>query len=152
MLDKLLQKYPGAETYVNEDCRLPELKDRSCDVIVSTLTIAHMKDVMGPFGEWNRVLKPQGRIILTDYHPALLAMGAQRTFRHEGKTIALVNYVHGIDRIREVAKQLGWEELRFRERVIDETMRVYYERQGALSVYEKFVETPVIYGICWEKT
>ena len=82
MLKILQQKFPGAETHhlVNDELR--ELKNESCDIIFSTLTIAHIKHAKKALQEWNRILKPGGEIIITDYHPVALAKGGKRTFSY----------------------------------------------------------------------
>ena len=69
MLEILKQKFPVAETHLLKNNMLDQLKNNSCDIIISTLTIAHIKNAEAAINEWNRVLKPGGYIILTDYHP-----------------------------------------------------------------------------------
>ncbi len=151
MLDKLKQKFPGAETHVIVDHVLPGLEDNSCDLIISTLTIAHIPAIEKAMLEWNRVLKPGGEIIITDYHPEALARGGKRTFRHEGKLVAVKNYIHSVKKMRLLAKQLQFKELRFAERVINDSVKGYYERQNALLLFEQFREVPIIYGIHLKK-
>lgn len=147
MLAILKQKYPEAETYLVNDIHLPVLENESCDLVISTLTLAHIQDLEGALKEWNRILKPGASMMITDYHPAALARGAQRTFRVNEQTIAIRNYVHSIGKLKELAGQLQLRTLRFIERKIDEEVRHYYEKQHAVSIYEKFYGTPIIYGI-----
>ena len=147
MLDKLKQKFPGADTHVIKDHLLPGLENNSCDLIISTLAIAHIPSLEKALLEWNRVLKQGGEIIITDYHPEALAKGGKRTFRHEGRWVAVKNYIHPVEKLRLLAKQLQFEELRFTERVIDDSVKGYYERQNALRLFEQFKDVPIIYGI-----
>jgi ubiquinone/menaquinone biosynthesis C-methylase UbiE len=151
MLAKLKEKYPAAETFLLKDELLPELPTASCDLVISTLAIAHIEKLQTTLQEWNRVLKPDGEIIITDYHPEALAKGGKRTFKLEGKIIAVKNYIHTIDQLRVLTRQLGWTELRFTERVIDDSVKGYYERQNALSLFESFRDIPIIYGIHLKK-
>src|SRR6185312_10935044 len=69
MLQMLKQKFPGAETHKLQDDHLTGLENNGCDVIVSTLALAHILHPENAFNEWYRVLKPGGEIIITDYHP-----------------------------------------------------------------------------------
>jgi ubiquinone/menaquinone biosynthesis C-methylase UbiE len=147
MIEQLKNKFPQAETFLLRDNKMPAIENNSCDIVVSTLAIAHIEEIEDAFGEWNRVLKPGGVIILTDYHPEALAKGANRTFRHRGKLISVRNYVHPVEKVRMLAKQLHWKELRLTERIINDQVKHYYEQQNALLVYEKFRNTPIIYGI-----
>ncbi len=151
MLNKLKEKFPGAETFLLKEELLPELADGSCDVIVSTLAVAHIAAVENAFREWDRVLRPGGELIITDYHPEALTKGGKRTFKHEGKTVAVKNHIHSIEKIRGLTKQLGWKEIRFTERVIDDSVKGYYERQHALELFDSFINVPIIYGIYLKK-
>lgn len=151
MLGKLTEKYPGAETNVLKNNRLDGLEDQSVDLIISTLTIAHIENIETAFFEWNRVLKPGGEIFITENHPEALARGGQRTFKHDGKLIAVRNYIHFFEKIRTLAGQLGWKEIRFTEKVIDDSVKHYYERKNALGTFEKFRGVPVFYGIHLKK-
>jgi ubiquinone/menaquinone biosynthesis C-methylase UbiE len=109
--------------------------------------MAHIPDIRSAFREWIRLLKPGGELILTDYHPAALARGGQRTFREGKRVIAIRNHIYPIAKIRRICRQLGLLELRVMERMIDDTMRHYYEKQGAMPIFERFRGVPIIYGL-----
>lgn len=151
MLKKLKEKFPHATTHLLSGNKLPELQDESVDCVLSTLTIAHIQNAEQALREWNRVLKPGGTMIITDYHPEVLAKGGKRTFSYHEKTIAIKNYVHTIDDIKEATGQLGLQVLRLVEKPIDESAKHFYEAQNAINVYETWKGTPVIYGILLKK-
>jgi len=151
MLKMLQQKFPGAETHLLLNDTLSQLKDESCDIVISTLTIAHIKNASAAIADWRRVLKPHGYIIITDYHPFVLARGGKRTFKHNNKTIAVTNYVHTIESIKAIAGQLHLQQLRLIEKVIDESSKPYYEKQHAIDVFEKWKGSPIIYGMLLKK-
>jgi ubiquinone/menaquinone biosynthesis C-methylase UbiE len=147
MLTMLQQKFPQAITHIIQNDSLQPLADNSCDLLISTLTIAHIENAAAALQEWNRVLKPGGCMIITDYHPAALEKGAKRTFKHGDTLVAIKNYVHTIADITTTAKQLKLSSERLIEKNINDSMRPYYEKQGALAVYEAWKGTPVIYGL-----
>jgi len=152
MLKMLKEKFPMAETHHLKNDQLKELENESCDIIFSTLTIAHIENAEKALQEWNRILRSGGEIIITDFHPTALAKGAKRTFYHNGKTIAVKNYVHSIDKLKGIARQLHWEVLRLIEKSIEESARPFYEKQNALQVYESWKGMPIIYGIHLKKS
>lgn len=80
MLNMLQQKFPQAKTHHLVNDELEGLEKESCDIIFATLTIADIEHAEKALEEWNRVLKPGGEMIITDYHPAALAKGGKRTF------------------------------------------------------------------------
>jgi ubiquinone/menaquinone biosynthesis C-methylase UbiE len=151
MLRMLREKYPAAETYLLHDNSLAALATASCDLLISTLTMAHIGNLRAAMTEWNRVVKPGGGIIITDFHPVALSKGGQRTFREGGATIAIRNHIHPIPKIVALVKQLGFPEVTVSERVVDETMRPYYEKQNALPVFRRFLGVPIIYGLHLKK-
>jgi len=151
MLCMLKEKFPASETYHLINDELKELENQSCDIIFSTLTIAHIKNAEKALHEWERILKPGGEIIITDYHPYALAKGGRRTFNYHGKTIAVKNYVHSIKKLKDIARQLDLAVINFIEKSIDESARPFYEKQSALHVYERWKGTPIIYGIHLKK-
>lgn len=151
MLAILRRKYPASETYLLTGSALPELPDASCDLILSTLTVAHIPDLEAVLREWYRVLRPGGDMIITDYHPEALAKGGQRTFREGEKVIAVRNHVYPIRQIRALTSRLGLQEQLVVEKVIDETMKPYYEKQQAVAVFERFRGVRIIYGIHLKK-
>jgi len=151
MLEQLRVKYPDAACYVVKDHLLTEIRDGSVDVLVSTLTIAHIANLVGLFAEWSRVLKPGGEILLTDYHPEALARGAKRTFRSEGKSHSIINHIYYLESVKSVARVNGLSCIRQEEKLIDDDVRAYYEAQGALDLFERFRQVPIIYGMHLKK-
>jgi ubiquinone/menaquinone biosynthesis C-methylase UbiE len=151
MLEQLRQKFPKARTHRLLNNNLYDLTNNSCDIVISTLAIAHIKNVAEALSEWTRVLKPGGMIIITDNHPTALANGADRTFKHNDKKIAIINYVHSIDKLKAIAASLNLSVTKVIERNIDDSVRSYYEKQQAIAVFEKWKNTPIIYGIQLKK-
>jgi ubiquinone/menaquinone biosynthesis C-methylase UbiE len=151
MLGKLNAKFPAAETHLLAADNFVEMPNNSCNLVFSTLTIAHIQDTYAALSEWERVLANKGDLVITDYHPAVLEKGGQRTFRHNGRLVAVKNYIHTIESLRELARQLQLKEIRFIEKIIDESLRGWYEQQNALAVFEKYRGSPVIYGIHFKK-
>jgi ubiquinone/menaquinone biosynthesis C-methylase UbiE len=151
MLRMLQQKFPGAETYRLVNNKLSQLENESCDCITSTLTIAHIQNAQEAITEWDRVLKPSGAMIITDYHPVALAKGGKRTFMHDDQTVAVKNYVHTLENLKGIARQLGLQVLRSIEKPVDESAKPYYEKQNALRMFEIWKGVPIIYGMHLKK-
>jgi ubiquinone/menaquinone biosynthesis C-methylase UbiE len=147
MLKKLQDKYPSAHTSLITDNLFADIPDASFDVIVSTLTVAHIENIEEAIQAWCRLLKPAGEIIITDFHPHTLAFGGKRTFKHDNAMLAVRNYVHPIYAIKDVLAKNNFELVQQEEIKIDDTMRKFYEDANAMHVYEKYHGFPVIYGI-----
>jgi ubiquinone/menaquinone biosynthesis C-methylase UbiE len=147
MLSKLGEKFPDAHTYQIKDDQLSNVSSASFDTILSTLTIAHIEDIERALDAWCRILKPKADIIITDFHPKLLAFGGKRTFTHNNERLAVKNFVHPISTIKSILHEKGFRQVAEEEVRIDESVKHYYTLQNALKVYERFYDFPVIYGI-----
>lgn len=147
MLNKLRTKFLSANTFKINDNSLSNVQDGAFDTIISTLTVAHIENIELALLAWCRILKPSADVIITDFHPQLLAFGGKRTFKHHNERLAVKNYVHAVGTIKDLLFQNGFRPIREEEIKIDESMRHYYANQNALSVYEQFKGFPVIYGI-----
>lgn len=147
MLSKLQDKFPAATTHTITDNHFSGVGDNTYDVILSTLTVAHIENIEEALNAWSRILKPVGDIIITDFHPNALASGGQRTFKHNNAHIAVRNFVHPTDAIRAILLKNNFKIVSEVEKQVDETVRHYYQAQNALHVFDKFKGFPIIYGI-----
>jgi ubiquinone/menaquinone biosynthesis C-methylase UbiE len=84
---------------------LPFLDD-SADIVLSALTIGHIRPISAVLDELARVAKPGASVIVTDFHPDALKRGWKRTFKHEGDTIELESDYYNTDELRHRALTL----------------------------------------------
>ena len=147
MLEKLQQKFPQANTHAITDNLFSSIPNATYDMIVSTLTVAHIENIDEALKAWCRILKNEGDIIVTDFHPNALAAGGKRTFEHRKKQIAVQNYVHYMYHIKEVFQKYGLHVVNADERIVDDSVRHYYTEKNALPVFERFKGSRIIYGL-----
>jgi ubiquinone/menaquinone biosynthesis C-methylase UbiE len=147
MLSVLKQKFPQSVTSCITDNLFKDVPNDSFDLIISTLTIAHIENINEAINNWCRILKNTGEIIITDFHPELLAKGGRRSFTHDEKYFYVTNYIHSLEKIKTIFYKNGFTVEREEERFVDDTVKEYYTKQNALHVFEKFKGMPVIYGI-----
>ncbi len=72
------------------DERLP-FADGSFDLVTCALALCHFADHEGVDAEFARVMRPGGHLVITDFHPAIVAAGARTTFGRDGKKYLLPN-------------------------------------------------------------
>ncbi len=152
MLKQLLRKYPAALTQHITDNSLKQVPDEFIDCLVTTLTIAHIENIEVAIAAWSRVLKSGGDLIITDFHPEMLANGGKRSFSHEGRSLSVVNFIHPLEKLKKIFTKYELTILRTEERKVDQSVKIYYESQGAMTVFNRFFGIPIIYGIHLKKS
>jgi len=140
-------RFPSANVKVIADNHFSDVENGSFDMIISTLTMAHIENINEALAAWGRIMKIEGDIIITDFHPDALAAGGQRTFKYQNKPVAVKNFVHTTAAIKQVLLKENFTVINEREIKVDETVKHYYSAQNALHVYEKFKGSPIIYGL-----
>jgi len=82
MLEEARRK-PGAEQirFLRHDLHTPlPLGDGEFDLVVSGLVLEHLRELDGFFREIKRVLKTDGRAVVSAMHPAMFLRGSQARF------------------------------------------------------------------------
>lgn len=80
MLAKAKAKLPQARFELGELTALP-LPDASADAVLCGLALVHVPDLRPALAELARVVRPGGRVVISDVHPFLVALGWQAQFR-----------------------------------------------------------------------
>jgi predicted TPR repeat methyltransferase len=146
MLAKLKNKFPDSETHLING-EIPSFNLEPCDLIISTLVAAQVKDLKKLFAFWFNHLQQDGSLIITDLHPAILSSGGKRTFVVDGKTREVKNYIHTIEDIEKICNSLNLKIVQKIEKNVTEDIKDFYARKNALHIYEKFKGLPLVYGL-----
>jgi ubiquinone/menaquinone biosynthesis C-methylase UbiE len=80
MLAKARAKLPDAEFREGDLEALP-LESESVDAAICTLAMVHLPELGRAMAELVRVVRPGGRVIISDVHPFLVLLGWQAQFR-----------------------------------------------------------------------
>jgi ubiquinone/menaquinone biosynthesis C-methylase UbiE len=80
MLERARQKVPAGDFREGDLGALP-LDAGSVDVVVCALALVHLPDVTAAVREFARVVRPRGRVIVSDVHPFPILLGWQAQFR-----------------------------------------------------------------------
>ncbi|HJQ83072.1 MAG TPA: methyltransferase domain-containing protein [Candidatus Binatia bacterium] len=87
---------PGApvELHVGDLARLP-VETASIDVALCALALSHVPDLGPPLRELARVLRPGGRLVVSDFHPLMIALGNSAFFvAADGRAGHVRSYCH----------------------------------------------------------
>lgn len=89
MLAQAAAKVPQAQFRVGDLTDLP-IPDASVDLVLCALALCHLDDVGEAIAEFRRVLRPAGRLIVTDVHPIMLLLTSQLIFACKHGELALI--------------------------------------------------------------
>lgn len=64
------------------------------DLVVCALALCHVPDLVGAVAEFGRVLRPGGHLLITDFHPDVVAEGWRTTIERPGIAYLLENFSH----------------------------------------------------------
>ena len=82
MLAKARAKLPQGD-FRDGDLNALPVETAAVDAVVCALALVHLPDLTGAMAEFSRVVRPGGRVIISDVHPFLIMLGWQAQFRTE---------------------------------------------------------------------
>jgi len=80
----------GSGTFVQGDLEALPLRSAGIDLAVCALALGHLVELAPAVAELARVVRPGGRIVLSDLHPTMSATGGQALFRAADGSSAFV--------------------------------------------------------------
>src|SRR5262245_22750178 len=89
MLDRARAKVPAGEFLQGSLAEVP-LGSESVDAAICALAMVHLADLSGVARELARVVRPGGRVMVSDVHPFLVLLGWQAQFRTVGGQVGFM--------------------------------------------------------------
>jgi malonyl-CoA O-methyltransferase len=88
------------------------LRDAWADVTVCGLTLGHLPSLRCALAELQRVTRPNGRILCSDFHPLAHGRGDRREFSAAGKRYAVHHHPYQLEEWRRACAAMGWRIVR----------------------------------------
>ncbi|MCY3645962.1 MAG: methyltransferase domain-containing protein [Chloroflexi bacterium] len=96
MLEAARRKVPAAHFELADLTAIP-LPPEAFDLVVCTLALTHLTRLRPPIGELARVVRPGGRVIISDVHPLMAMLGSHARYaRDQGEFGFVQNHVHQV--------------------------------------------------------
>jgi ubiquinone/menaquinone biosynthesis C-methylase UbiE len=119
MLRRAKEKRVPARCIVGDLRRLP-LKNDSVDLAGCALALTHVEELSVPIAELARVVRPGGRVLISDIHPLAVATGAQAFFHlKDGSRGVARNHVHWPSAYVDAATAAGLSVEKMAEPLVD---------------------------------
>jgi ubiquinone/menaquinone biosynthesis C-methylase UbiE len=94
MLEVARAALPDVDLRPGDLLELP-VESRSVDLAVCALALTHCEDLRAPVAELSRVLRPGGRLVVSDFHPLQLMIGGSAIyFDANGRAGCVRSYPH----------------------------------------------------------
>lgn len=143
MLQQAKRK-PGAGPLLQADALGIPLRAASMDFAICSFGLSYITNIQHFAQEIARVLRNQGRLILSDFHPSAQARGWKRSFRHNDAIVEVSSFPRTIDHIQETFAKVGLELTNCLEPSFGEEELPIFESCGKASVFEALLGQPAI--------
>ena len=104
-----------------------------------------------PLAELARIVRPGGRLIVTDFHPDAHRHGWKRTFRNNGRLYEIQQYPYTKERLIECARQSGLVLRELLEPCFEEPERPIFQRAGKPELFEQVRGIPAVLLAQWTR-
>ena len=96
MLAEARRKVPAARFELAHLGAMP-LAAESVDLVACTLALTHVADLAPPISEFARIVRPGGRVVISDVHPFMTMLGNHARYPRGGGEFGFVrNHVHQV--------------------------------------------------------
>jgi malonyl-CoA O-methyltransferase len=111
------------------------------DAVLCALIGEHLDDLPKTFREMNQVLKPNGRLIFSVYHPEMAAAGKEANFQKENVEYRLGAVRHSVADYLNLLDDTGFINISSKEYLGDEQMAT------AVPAWSRYLDFPVLLAI-----
>jgi malonyl-CoA O-methyltransferase len=135
------------------DLKALPVRSGAFDLVWCRLAIGFLADLGRPMAELARVVKPSGRVVITDLHPELGVDATQRTFRDAaGTKWAVRNRLHSVEEQERAALQAGLRVLRREELRVTADDAGLFASFGGEALLAGLVGRAVVLALVLEKS
>ena len=144
MLDQAEMKLRTSAWLVQADCCQTPLPRECCDWIVASFLVSYVADLGRLAAEAARLCRHDGRIVITDVHPATRRYGWRRTFRCGQQTIEITTYPYEVSDLVSAMERAGFAPVAVRDLGFDEPEQAIFARAGRPELYSDAFGLPAL--------
>jgi SAM-dependent methyltransferase len=127
-------------------------RDQRFDAALCSFVMGYLASTEDVLGELARVVKPGGRVILSDLHPAALEQGWKSCFRVAETVYEIERRHYHLDDVRAAAARQGFKEIQFMEATIGEPEKHLFVAAGRAEQLERVRDVRAVYVLVWERS
>lgn len=150
MIEKAKKKVNRASVHL-QVARVEHLpfKDEKFDCVLCTLVLGHIVELESAVAELSRVLRRNGSMVISCFHPYGQLLGWVRSFRvnnssKRNRWFAVKYYRHLYSDYFRAFRLSELEVIQTLEPVIDDTLKPFYVQEGRMDLYERYKGYPLL--------
>jgi ubiquinone/menaquinone biosynthesis C-methylase UbiE len=151
MLEQARTKHGVTGHLIEADALAIPLGESSIDFAICSFGLSHVTNACGLAGELARVLRDDGSLILTDFHPDAEARGWKRGFRHQADVVEIVSFPRPVEEIEDLFEREGFKRSAHFEPQFGEAERLVFEACGRVALFEALLGQTAIYVSAFRK-
>lgn len=129
---------------------LPFLSD-TFDLVVCAFVLGYLERRDESIRELPRVVKPGGRVVMSDLHPEALKAGWTSSFREAGAVYEIERRQYALEEIRDLGRCQGLREKKLIEAHLDAPEVPVFLQAGKAKQFEGARSVPAIVAVIWER-
>jgi malonyl-CoA O-methyltransferase len=133
------------------DTRSLPFPDACAGVALCALSLGHITPLEAAVAELARLVRPGGRLIVTDFHPGGLRHGWKRTFRSNGELYEVETHPYTTDHLIECVGQNGFVLQELLEPCFGEPERELFRAAGKPDLFEQVRDIPAVLLARWKR-
>lgn len=148
-----------------EAARKPELMGRSvlaeasnipfrtriADIVLCSFAVAYLPNLNRSLIEMARILKPGGKLIVSDLHPTAVSAGWRRSFRSGNLVLEITHFRPSVDELRIAAERAGLQAQMQIESSFGESERPLFALAGKEDQFQSVSSIPAVWIGVWNK-
>ena len=130
---------------IRADCLHLPLAGTTFDFAICSFAANHIADIARLFREIARVVRPGGRFIVSDLHPAAYALGWRTGFRDAFESIQIETRSHSLNDLESVSAANGFEALAYADLRIEAAEKPIFLVARKPELFDQVVGTSAVF-------
>src|ERR1700761_357969 len=144
------KQHSRGRSVIADIAQLP-FPDNFADIVLCSLAAGYLPSIQSALAEMARAAKREGRVIISDLHPAGMSSGWTRSFRLGGNVYELENFSPSVAEICAAGDRAGLRLYMQSEFCFGEPERHYFREAGKEHLYRGLCGQPAIWVGVWKK-
>ena len=133
------------------DLQQPPIRERSADVVLCALALGHTPRPVEALEQLATLVRPGGRLLISDFHPRATERGWKRTFQFDGRVYEIETYPYEPEELNAAAARAGLHSTHTSEHCVDEPERPLFVDMGEEERFEQARSVPAVLIMEWAR-